>query len=102
MRRVEDGLVKFVSESRAEFNTLMERQQSFGEQFGELSQVANRLGLMLRVLIGVAVVTIPVFAALGIMYIFDLRPEDQYMRIGSMLVIVAMVASLAWFLRSKT
>jgi hypothetical protein len=102
MRRVEDGLVKFVSDSRAEFNAMMERQESFGKQFGELSQIANRLGLMLRVLIGVAVVTIPVFAALGIMYIFDLRPEDQYMRIGSMLVIVTMVASLAWFLRSKT
>jgi hypothetical protein len=102
MRRVEEGLVKFVSDSRAEFNALMERQAEFGKHFGELGQVANRLGLMLRVLIGVAVVTIPVFAALGIMYIFDLRPQDQVMRIGSMLVIVTMIFLLAWFLRAKT
>lgn len=102
MRRVEEGLVKFVSDSRSEFNALMERQEAFGKHFGELSQVANRLGLMLRVLIGVAVVTIPVFAALGIMYIFDIRPQDQVMRIGSMLVIVTMVFLLAWFLRART
>jgi hypothetical protein len=50
----------------------------------------------------VAAVTIPVFAALGIMYIFDLRPQDQVMRIGSFLVILAMIFSLAWFLRAKT
>jgi hypothetical protein len=50
----------------------------------------------------VAAVTIPVFAALGIMYIFDLRPEDQVMRIGSLLVIIAMVFFLAWFLRART
>jgi ABC-type multidrug transport system fused ATPase/permease subunit len=102
MRRVEDGLVRFVSDSRAQFNALMERQETFGKQFGDLSQVAARLGLMLRVLIGVAAVTIPVFAALGIMYIFDLRPEDQVMRIGSLLVIIAMVFFLAWFLRART
>jgi ABC-type multidrug transport system fused ATPase/permease subunit len=102
MRRVEEGLVKFVSDSRADFNALMERQEGFGKNFGELSQVAGRLGGMLRMLIGVAVVTIPVFAALGIMYIFDLRPQDQIMRIGSMAVIVAMIFSLAWFLRAKT
>lgn len=102
MRRVEEGLVKFVNDSRSEFKALMEQQESFGKHFGELSQVANRLGLMLRVLIGVAVVTIPVFAALGIMYIFDFRPQDQVMRIGSMLVIVTMVFLLAWFLRART
>ena len=67
-----------------------------------LSQLARRLGTMLRLLIGVATVTVPVFAALGIMFIFNLRPEDQLMRVGSMLVIVAMIFLLAWFLRSKT
>jgi hypothetical protein len=102
MRRVEDGLVKFVSDSRSEFSALLERQAEFGRHFGELGEVADRLGLMLRVLIGVATVTVPVFAALGIMYIFDIRPQDQVMRIGSMLVIVTMVFLLAWFLRAKT
>jgi hypothetical protein len=102
MRRVEEGLVKFVSDSRAEFNSLMERQEAFGRNFGELGNVANRLSLMLRLLIGVAVVTIPVFAALGIMFIFDLRPQDQVMRIGSLFVIVTMIFLLAWFLRAKT
>jgi hypothetical protein len=102
MKRVEEGLVRFVSDSRAEFKSLLERQEEFGKHFGDLSNVANRLGLMLRVLTGVAAVTIPVFAALGIMYIFDLRPQDQVMRIGSMLVIVTMIFLLAWFLRAKT
>lgn len=102
MRRVEDGLVNFVNESRSEFSRLMERQEAFGKHFGELGQVADRLGLMLRVLIGVAVVTIPVFAAIGIMYIFDLRPQDQVMRVGSMLVILTMIFLLAWFLRART
>lgn len=101
MKRVEQSLEKFVSDSRAEFNQLMDRQEAFGEQFSELSYVANRLGIMLRILIGVAVVTIPVFATLGIMYIFDVRPQDQVMRIASMLVIVTMIFLIAWFLRAR-
>ncbi len=102
MRRVEESLKQFAQDSRTEFNALMERQSAFGQQFGQLGQLAGRLGAMLRLLIGVATVSIPVFAALGIMFIFDLRPVDQIMRIVSMFVLVVMIFLLAWFLRSKT
>ncbi len=102
MRRVEQGLEQFVRENRTEFASLVHRQSELDQHLGNLSQLAGRLGTMLRILIGVATVTVPVFAALGIMYIFDLRPEDQVMRIVSMLVIVAMVFMLAWFVRAKT
>lgn len=102
MRRVEEGLTQFARDSRAEFNALMERQSAFGQQFGQLGQLAGRLGTMLRLLIGVATVSIPVFAALGVMFIFDLRPADQLMRVVAMLVLVVMIFLLAWFLRAKT
>ena len=102
MRSVEQGLEQFVRENRTEFAALVQRQTELDQHFSTLSQLARRLGTMLRILIGVATVTVPAFAALGIMFIFNLRPEDQLMRVGSMLVIVAMIFLLAWFLRSKT
>lgn len=102
MRRVEQGLEQFVRENRTEFAALVNRQAELDHHLGSLSQLAGRLGTMLRILIGVASVTVPVFAALGIMYIFNFRPEDLVMRAISLLVIMAMIFMLAWFLRSKT
>jgi hypothetical protein len=102
MRRVEQGLEQFVRENRTEFAALVNRQAELDQHLGSLSKVAGRLSTMLRILIGVATVTVPVFAALGIMFIFDLRPEDQIMRAGALLIIMAMIFMLAWFLRSKT
>jgi hypothetical protein len=102
MRRVEQGLEQFVRENRTEFAALVSRQTELDQHFGQLSQLAGRLSKMLRLLIGVATVTVPVFAALGVMFIFDLRPEDQLMRAVALLVIAAMIFMLAWFLRSKT
>ncbi|HEX8140675.1 MAG TPA: hypothetical protein VF544_24120 [Pyrinomonadaceae bacterium] len=102
MRRVEQGLEQFVRENRTEFSALVNRQAELDQHLGSLSKLAGRLSTMLRILIGVATVTVPVFAALGIMFIFDLRPEDQIMRAGALLIIMAMIFMLAWFLRSKT
>ncbi|MGI8836921.1 MAG: hypothetical protein ACR2H4_09835 [Pyrinomonadaceae bacterium] len=102
MRKVEDRLEIFMRESQKKFSALMERHSAFGQQFGQLGSLADRLGGMLRLLIGIAAVTLPVFAALGIMYIFDLRPADLTMRIISMLMIVAMIFAVAWLLRAKS
>jgi hypothetical protein len=102
MRKVEEGLVQFGRESRSEFGALMKRQSAFDQEFSELSKEAGRLGLMLKILVGVATVSIPVFTALGIMFIFDLRPQDLQMRLISMGAIVLMIFLLAWFLRAKT
>lgn len=85
-----------------DFSAMMVRLETLGNHFTELSNTAARFGLILRILTGVAVVTIPVFAALAIVYILDLRPEDQVVRIGSLLVILAMVSMSTWFLRAKT
>lgn len=101
LRRVEEGLEQFVRENRTEFAALVQRQGELDRHFGDLSLLAGRLGTLLRILIGVAAVTVPVFAALGIMYIFDLRPADQLMRALSLLLIASMVFMLAWFLRAK-
>lgn len=102
MRRVEQGLEQFVSENRTEFAALVQRQTELDRHLGQLGQLAGRLGTMLRILIGIAAVTVPVFAALGIMYIFDLRPEDPRVRAGSLLLLALMIFMLAWFLRAKT
>jgi uncharacterized protein YceH (UPF0502 family) len=102
MRSVEQGLEQFVRENRTEFAGLVHRQAELDQHFGKLSQLAGRLGTMLHILIGIATVTVPVFAALGVMYIFNLRPEDQIMRAVSLLVITLMIFMLAWFLRTKT
>lgn len=102
MRNVEQGLEQFVRENRVEFASLMHRQTELDQHFGQLSKLAGRLGTMLRILIGVAAVSVPVFAALGIMYIFNLRPEDTLMRAVSFVVLALMVFMLAWFLRAKT
>lgn len=102
MRRVEQGLEQFVRENRTEFASLVHRQTDLDQHFGQLTQLAGRLGAMLRILLGVAAVTVPVFAALGIMFIFNLKPEDTVMRVVSLLVLSLMVFMLAWFLRSKT
>jgi DNA anti-recombination protein RmuC len=102
MRRVEEGLEQFVRENRTEFAALVHRQAELDQHLGELGRAAGQLGATLRVLIGVAAVTVPVFAALGIMYIFDLRPADMAMRAVSLLVIALMIFMLAWFLRAKT
>jgi hypothetical protein len=102
MRRVEEGLVQFVKENRSQFGALLERQGAFDQEFGQLSKLAGRLGLMLKVLVGVAAVSIPVFTAMGVMFIFDLRPQDLEMRLISMGAIMLMIFLLAWFLRAKT
>jgi hypothetical protein len=102
MSRVEVQLEKFVRENRTEFAELMRRQTDLDTHFSDLSQLAGSLGTMLRMMIAIAAVTVPVFAALAIMYIFNIRPEDQITRIVSLLVVVAMVFMLAWFLRSKS
>lgn len=102
MRRVEEGLVQFVKENRSQFGALLERQGAFDQEFGHLSKQAGRLGLMLKILVGVATVSIPVFAALGIMFIFDLRPQELEMRLVSMGAIILVIFLLAWFVRAKT
>jgi hypothetical protein len=102
MRNVEERLEEFVKSSRAEFSALIKRQENFDERFVGLGQQAGTLTLMLKILIGVAIVSIPVFAALGVMFIFDVRPEDPVMKVVSLLVIMVMIGLIAWFLRSKT
>ena len=102
MNRVEQQLEGFVRENRTEFARLMERQSGLDSNFGDLSKLAGSLGAMLRILIGIVAVTVPVFGALAIMYIFNIHPEDQITRIVSFVVIAAMVFMLAWFLRSRT
>lgn len=102
LRRLEDGLVLFMRDSRSQFDALMERQNTFGQEFGQLGQQAARLSLMLKILVGVATVSIPVFTAMGVMFIFDLRPEAVEMRVVSMVAIVLMIGLLAWFLRART
>jgi hypothetical protein len=102
MRNVEQGLEQFVRENRTEFASLVHRQTELDQHFGKLSQLAGRLGTMLRILLGIVAVTVPVFAALGVMYIFNLRPEDTIMRVVSLVVLTVMIFMLAWFLRAKT
>lgn len=95
LRKVEEKLEQFVLDSRAELMGLMKRQGESGREFA-------RVGRMLRILIGISTVSIPVFAALGVMFIFDLRPQDLGVRIISLVAIVTMVFLFAWFLRAKT
>lgn len=102
MKLVEGRLEEFVKSSRAEFSALIKRQEGFDERFIGLGQQARSLTFMLRILIGVATVSIPVFAALGVMFIFDLRPIDPVMKVVSLLVILMMISLIAWFLRAKT
>lgn len=102
LRRVEQGLEQFVRENRTEFGSLVERQTELDQHLGRLSDAAGHLSTLLHIVLGVVAVTVPVFAALGVMYIFDVRPADTAMRAGSLLVIVAMIFMLAWFLRKKT
>jgi hypothetical protein len=101
MRSVEERLEAFMRENQTQSKALMERHSSFAGQFNQLGDRADRLGGMLRLVIGVVAITVPVFAALGVMFIFDLRPADLTMRIVSIGMILAMILALAWLLRSK-
>jgi hypothetical protein len=60
------------------------------------------LGSMLRIAISIGAVTVPVFAALGIMYIFNIQPQEQVTRVIAFLIIVTMVILLSIFLRSRS
>lgn len=102
MKRVEERLEEFVQGSQMGFASLVKRQEVLDKQFSELGKQAGRLGVWLRLLVGVATASIPVFAALGIMFIFDLKPVDQLTKILALLLIIAMIGLIAWFLRSKT
>lgn len=95
LRKVEEKLEQFVLDTRTELVSLMKRQNESGREFA-------RVGRMLQILIGIATVSIPVFATLGVMFIFDLRPQDLGVRIISVVAIVTMVFLFAWFLRAKT
>lgn len=102
LSRVEKELARFVDENRVQIGTLVTRQSELDHRFSELGQLALRLGNMLRILISIGAVTVPVFAALGIMYIFNIQPQDQVTRIAAFLVIAAMVILLSIFLRSRS
>jgi hypothetical protein len=101
MKKVEERLENFVTSSRVEFDRLAKHQHESAARFDELGDLAARLGRLIRLLIAVAIVSIPVFAALAVMFILDLRPADMTMRLVSLLAILAMIGLLAWFLRSK-
>lgn len=101
LKSVEAVMRDFIKQSGDEFGTMLQKQEMFFQDFQKLSRNADRLGSVLSVLVGVAAVTVPVFATLGIMYIFDLRPADTMMRVLSLVVIVAVIFMTAWFLRSR-
>jgi hypothetical protein len=101
LKSVESVMREFTKRSGAEFDELLKKQELFLTHFETLGGRAQRLGSVLTVLSGVAAVTLPVFAALGVMFIFDLRPADTAMRFVSLAVIVAMIFMAAWFLRSR-
>jgi len=102
LSRVEKELARFVDENRSQLGTLVTRQSELDHRFSELTQLALRLGSMLRILISIGAVTVPVFAALGIMYIFNIQPEEQVTRVIAFLIIVTMVVLLSTFLRSRS
>jgi hypothetical protein len=101
MRRVEEKLEAFVGDTQAHFAELMRTHQRSVRGFAELTSSARGLTLMLKILTGIAAVSVPVFAALAVMFIFDLRPQDTIMKIVSLGVIILMIGLLAWFLARK-
>ena len=74
---------------------LVNSQSESGHEFAHV-------GRMLRILIGIVAVATPIFAALGVMFLFDLRPQDLVLRIVSVVVIAIMVFLVGWFLRAKS
>ncbi|HJQ70924.1 MAG TPA: hypothetical protein VKA70_18255 [Blastocatellia bacterium] len=101
LRRVEERLEHFAINNHKMFSELLDKQKEFMGQImrGE-SQVLSLNG-MIKTLIILAIVSVPVFAVFGVMFIFDLRPEAQETRIGSFVGIISAIVLLTWFLRSK-
>jgi hypothetical protein len=102
MRRVEERLESFVSASQSEFSSLLRKQESLDRQFAELGGLAGRVAALLRLLAGVAVVSIPVFAALAVMFILDLRPATLAAQAVTLAAVAGVIFFAAWFLRAKT
>lgn len=99
MRRVEERLEAFVASSQAEFSSQLRRQESLDHQLARLGAQAGRLTGIIRLLAGVATVAVPVFAALAVMFTFDLRPTTVWAQLVTLLGIAGAVVFVAWFLR---
>jgi hypothetical protein len=91
----------FVSASQSQFSALLTRQEGLDHQFAQLGAQAGRLTVMLRLLAGVATVSVPVFAALAVMFTFDLRPDTIWGQGITLLAILGVIFFVAWFLREK-
>jgi len=101
MKSVEQGLERFANENRGQFSALLVEQKEFTKQLAGVGEGMGSLTRILRTLVAVAVVSIPVFAALGVMFIFNIKPTDTETQVISTLAIVAMIVLIAMFLRSK-
>lgn len=101
MKSVEQGLERFANENRGQFSALLVEQKEFTKQLAGVGEGMGSLTRILRTLVAVAVVSIPVFAALGVMFIFNIKPADTETQVISTLAIVAMIVLIAMFLRSK-
>lgn len=99
MRRVEERLEAFVSSTRSDLSAQLGRQEALDRQFARLGAQAERLAGILRLLAGVATVAVPVFAALAVMFTFDLKPATIWGQLITLLGIAGAVAFVAWFLR---
>jgi len=99
MKRVEERLEAFVSISQSEFSAQLKRQEKLDRQFAQLGAQADSLTGVMRLLAAVATVSVPVFAALAIMFTFDLRPTSLWGQGVTLLGLVGVVAFVAWFLQ---
>jgi hypothetical protein len=101
MKSVEQSLERFAGENQEQFSGLLKQQDHLTSQIVEIGKSLGSLARILKTLIGVAVASIPVFAALGAMYIFNIRPSDTLSQVVSLVAILAMIGLIAFFLRSK-
>ena len=101
LRRVEDRMEQFAVANQKMFSELLSMQKEFTSQIVRNESQVGSLNGMIKTLIILAIVSMPVFAVFGVMFIFDLQPTSQETRIGSFLAIVSAIVLLTWFLRSK-
>jgi hypothetical protein len=98
---MEKRMEEFARQNQQHIRNLMGNQEKFTLHLNQTGSHLASLSRVLNLLVIIAIITIPIFAAICIMFIFNVRPVEPVAQALTFLGITGAIAALAWFLKSK-